>query len=553
MMIEDIGLKSVNELVDIGSFFIPSYQRGYRWEESQVLNLLDDLEEFMQGNYGKDGVFYCLQPLVVRKRDKGYEVIDGQQRLTTIAIIIAYLKEDAYTIQYKTRPDSAAFIQNIAQQAFEESDTRNIDYHFFKEAYKTVKKWFEEDRDNKRTFRNKFSILLGEQVKVIWYEVDEQVEVREVFSRLNSGKIPLTNAELIKAFIILHTSEIERPSLSTQWDMIERKLQKDRFWYFLGKKKDYTNHIEFLFDIVADHVSSNHPDPYYTFYKLQSENTQDIWNRIISDFALFEEWYEDRECYHLLGYLTQQRSITEYIKLYRSDDVRNKTHFKQVLKQLIAKEIGGIALRELEYGRDNQQIQKVLLFFNILTVHNQKNIDAYFPFEHYIENKWSLEHIHAQSTEGLRTKEQWETWIQGTIDLLSELGEYKELVEELSQVSIDKLTEELFNQLFNKVLSETGSTFLNESNGLDNLVLLDQNTNSSLSNHFYPVKFKRLISHDKTGAYIPFATRNAFMKYYSDKVDQFQLWSPEDGECYVNAIEQAFASFIKQAKGEVSI
>ena len=48
--------------------------------------------------------------------------------------------------------------------------------------------------------------MLGEQVKVIWYEVGEDVEVREVFSRLNSGKIELTNSELLKAALILKTS-----------------------------------------------------------------------------------------------------------------------------------------------------------------------------------------------------------------------------------------------------------------------------------------------------------------------------------------------------------
>ena len=61
-----------------GEFIIPSYQRGYRWERKQVETLLNDIMD----NGDKP---YCLQPVVVRKRDDGkFELIDGQQRLTTI-------------------------------------------------------------------------------------------------------------------------------------------------------------------------------------------------------------------------------------------------------------------------------------------------------------------------------------------------------------------------------------------------------------------------------------------------------------------------------------
>ncbi|MGR6018752.1 DUF262 domain-containing protein [Bacillus paranthracis] len=236
-MIEDIQLKSINELVEDKQYFIPSYQRGYRWGKNQVQNLLNDLEEFMKEFNQKEDMFYCLQPLVIRKYEDGYEVIDGQQRLTTIALIHAYLEEESFSITYATRPDSAEFIQNIAKNYNEDTSIKNIDYHFFKEAYTVIKEWFEQKRQNGRTFKSKFSIMLGEQVKVIWYEVGEDVEVREVFSRLNSGKIELTNSELLKAALILKTSFYERPMISTQWDEIEHRLQNERFWRFLGKKK----------------------------------------------------------------------------------------------------------------------------------------------------------------------------------------------------------------------------------------------------------------------------------------------------------------------------
>ncbi len=60
-----------------GSFYIPSYQRGYRWSETEVVRLLDDIYQNGKKNY-------CLQPVVVRKKEDRYELIDGQQRLTTL-------------------------------------------------------------------------------------------------------------------------------------------------------------------------------------------------------------------------------------------------------------------------------------------------------------------------------------------------------------------------------------------------------------------------------------------------------------------------------------
>ncbi|MEH7495678.1 DUF262 domain-containing protein, partial [Neobacillus niacini] len=72
--------------------------------------------------------------------------------------------------------------------------------------------------------------------------------------------------------------------------------------------KMYTNRIEFLFDIYTKNVTSKHHDPFFTFYQIQKEEDfQQLWLTIKSYLARFKEWYEDRELYHLLGYLTQYK------------------------------------------------------------------------------------------------------------------------------------------------------------------------------------------------------------------------------------------------------
>jgi hypothetical protein len=167
-MTRDIDLKTINDLRENMAFIIPSYQRGYRWDEQQVKNLLVDIYDFMK--LGSSD-FYCLQPIVVRTHHKDeedgvtyYEVIDGQQRLTTIKIILSYLKKPSFPVSYETRPGSEAILDNLHIQVAED----NIDYHFFKEAYKTVETWFTEPRQDGKTFEDKFHIALGELVEVIW-------------------------------------------------------------------------------------------------------------------------------------------------------------------------------------------------------------------------------------------------------------------------------------------------------------------------------------------------------------------------------------------------
>ena len=112
-----------------GEFVVKSYQRGYRWGESQVNALLNDI-------YDNGQKAYCLQPIVVRALDneKQYELIDGQQRLTTLLIILKFIKKYVpfisiqYSISYETRTRTAEFLDNIN----EEEDESNIDsYHIY--------------------------------------------------------------------------------------------------------------------------------------------------------------------------------------------------------------------------------------------------------------------------------------------------------------------------------------------------------------------------------------------------------------------------------------
>ena len=210
-----LELKSIAELQDL-AFFIPDYQRGYRWTRQQVEDLLNDILEFSQK---ENAGIYCLQPLVVVRKSSDeqlldkihqandlsevkrllngqWEVVDGQQRLTTIRLILEVLQHPRfYDIKYATREKSAEFLNKIARQDTTQENEDNIDYHHISQAVIVIREWMEKKNTEK------FLSVLLKQVKFIWYETQEE-NPKEVFTRLNIGKISLTNAELVKALLL---------------------------------------------------------------------------------------------------------------------------------------------------------------------------------------------------------------------------------------------------------------------------------------------------------------------------------------------------------------
>jgi uncharacterized protein with ParB-like and HNH nuclease domain len=215
-----------------GKFFIPSFQRGYRWGSDEVTRLLDDI-------YSNGEKNYCLQPIVLRRNGDVFELIDGQQRLTTIFLIYKYMNissagffdEPKFSLVYETRQKSELFLQSIDLELKDD----NIDFWFMCDAFEKIESWFAE-KTKKSTLSN-INKYFDENVKIIWYEVAEDEDGIALFERLNIGKIPLTSAELVKAMFLNQDSNPEmsrgkQEEISLQWDNIERELHKDSLWYF---------------------------------------------------------------------------------------------------------------------------------------------------------------------------------------------------------------------------------------------------------------------------------------------------------------------------------
>ncbi|MBP1646146.1 MAG: hypothetical protein H6Q16_1721 [Bacteroidetes bacterium] len=580
-------LKSVNQIFEY-SFFIPSYQRGYRWTDTQVTQLLEDIWQFSKRDGKTTGEFYCLQPIVVKKLNDKFEVIDGQQRHTTIFLIIKYL-EDIIKLafqnfsftppNYETRTDSLDFLNNIKDQT-EEDAKQNIDYFHIWKAYDTIKKWFEnkENNINSIDFVNtllKFQIEEQEgnkidtanNVRVIWYEINETENNNsiDIFTRLNIGKIPLTNAELIKALFLQkgnfakEKATLKQILIATEWDTIEKTLQDDSFWFFIYNPENtlkYDNRIEYIFDLMKGRTKDS--EYYHTFNEFfkdfsNNKSIDNIWLEIKKYFLTFEEWYKDYELFHYVGYLIDCKKDINIIKKEVSN--KTKTEFKNYLKEEIKKQVK-CKIDDLEYG--NKQIKKILLLFNIQTILETQKSDMRFPFHKYKSEDWDIEHICSQTDKTISSEKRL-SWIDdileyfiGTNDILNanELAFINDEIKTIYNCLIklkksEKIEDEKFNSAFElvqKYFKEDMQT--EEKNDISNLALLDATTNRSYGNSFFPIKRKRIIKNDKNGIFVPITTKNLFLKYYSNKMGEIMYWSNNDAKDYLTAIKTTLKDFL---------
>lgn len=323
-------------------FYIPSYQRGYRWTPTQVEALLNDLLTYACSPHDStkvnDGDYYCLQPIVARKiTDRGtlskqisegiledkdiWEIIDGQQRLTTTYILYRFLmnkkklsidelaedeKKVLYHLIYATRKDSSVYLENIINPQSESKN--NIDFYHMQLAYDTINDWFYSKNaflnsgaskllvryHQKDTPSNAIDILWNlinsekdvvsnyGTVQFLWYELDGDKDVIQEFRETNMNQIHLTDAELIKSLFLKTLDNVSVQELlerANQWESVENTLQDNTFWAFLTKRGfDLPNRIDLIFKLRFQEEALK-----------KEENTK---NKKLESSLTFEESYD---------------------------------------------------------------------------------------------------------------------------------------------------------------------------------------------------------------------------------------------------------------------
>lgn len=604
-----LTLKTIGSLLQ-EKFYIPAYQRGYRWKEQQVTDLLNDIKEYyLNSRNSKDESFYCLQPIVVKQKDdKTWEVVDGQQRLTTIYIILTCLLEannekniSRYHISYETRKDSARFLKKIESTQHE----NNIDFFHIYEAKKAVESWFkaQEEIDKYESIQTPLLNLDNKSVKVIWYELGDFEKSTEVFSRLNIGKIPLVNAELVKALFLKasnfclpstsddenfhHLQNLKQLTISQEWDSIEKSFQDDAFWYFLNNDDLESNRIELLLNLYATSLDSTGIEDsdklktFLLFNNLLNANGVNVaqeWLNIKRLFMTLEEWFNDRELFHLIGFL-----ITEGVKINSIITISQNSQDKQDFRKKLISEIFELSFNhkscttlsnddtqqrinyylssELTYDTKSlKELRRILLLFNIVSLLSNSKSNSRFQFDRFKRESWDVEHIRSVTSNMPDNINSQKNWLKDVEEYLKhskiDVKDVTDNNNETSSINNDicqilqaktfnqKSFEDIYKHII-KLYDPNGEEIVDNSIG--NLTLLDSHTNRSYKNSIFPIKRKHIIELDKKAIYVPLCTKNAFLKYYSTNIDKMLYWSSNDRDDHQKAMINTMTEFFTKS------
>jgi len=520
-------------------FTIPHYQRGYRWTDQEVTALLNDLLAYDQKSASQEP--YCLQPLVLQKITDGeVNVVDGQQRLTTLAIILHELGIK-HTWDIKYTAEGGMLLSQLL-----EVPGNSINDFFRDQASAAVRDWFQQDNSRKEALCELMNGNGNKRVIFLLYEIAATEDGHAVFQRLNAGKTPLTSSELIKALFMEAgngLSESEKADIAKEWDLIEAEMGNDEFWAIWNNQdfKDVPTRMDFLFSIVANVDSSTTRHDGLLIYRSMEDFAKkkgllSIWEEVLRCWWWMQSCFADDETYHLLGWLAQfsDRGTRGLWDIWKNADCRLDA-FKKELRRLVAERIGDKDFNSFRY--DPAATDDLRRFFVLLNTLEAQRRHIRFRFDLYGQCRWDIEHIASQTDNPLTSKEDQDEWLalartEMTKNDLEFLDEQKSFAEKWSFV---------FN-LFEK-------DEIADKDVIENLALLDASTNRAYKNAIFPAKRRRILEESlNNGKYIPPLTEAVFAKLYSTSATQMRYWGKDDVANYREAMKQMFDQFMGGSK-----
>lgn len=587
----EVTMQSISDLFG-KTFFVPTYQRGYRWTETQVKELLEDLYDFVAAPKDEND-YYCLQPIIVKKRESFWELVDGQQRLTALWLISAMYycsnKEDILDPQRKKydliyeQKEEFTHLFGIIEEMLDDNSLKSlvtkletykercIDGRKLIESMEYIFGFSRAGKTAKGVLAKIFESI--DSVKIIWYVLDENENSIQTFTNINANKIELTNAELIKAVLLNAVDdELKMQNKALQWEEIEKGLNDNEFWNYMITKnrKNYNTRIDYLFEIFCDKykllkLTDGQEKDRYAIFRAISEflvgkNVDDVWKEIQDIYDTLRDWYNDYFLYHTIGLLliidkgsdaviinelyseyskvdkkTFKRYILNRIKgLYISD--KKATPFSEFDEEQIRAELEELTIQE------SDKVRSVLLLYNIALLVNANNTYERFPFELFKNGTWDIEHINPQTPKDA-TDEEKKNWLQSYMRIIKD----QEMLEQ-----IEKCIQDNYENFV--VVSDIVSQKLDivDNDSISNLVLLHASINRGYKNECFSEKRKKIIEVERTKSndekYIPIGTKWVFLKGY-DNASQLVVWAADDMKEYVEDIS---AKIYKMLGGNVN-
>lgn len=570
--------KDSNVCQESVTFIIPYLQRAYKWKEKQAKQMLEDFSEFLK----QEKTYYCMQPLaVVKIGDNKYELLDGQQRLTTLLILWRILFEDdkekntSYPYKFEYERDSSgsdtySFITKFDD--IKKGKYRNIDEYYMSKVYGVINQYFDPPEEKKKNVFKKLLKGEGKHILFLWYEVNEE-EKHTTFAHLNSGKIELTCSELIKAILLsdgnkesLDNNRLPDKSLvAAQYAEMEEAFNDDRLWYMLQTDEPLYNgsRMDLLFNMVLNiNRKAYEADPKAAFYKVYARRADlsRFWKDCRAYFVRIMDLYKNPYTYHYIGYLTYtegNNKIDDWVKVYKESGLKGCI---EQLKSKVRESISGLGdLKKITYSDTSKStLRKIFILHNIQTIliHYETIKKAnlglrfsyeQFPFELLYSQRWDIEHIASQTENPLTKIQDCKDWIASVRADYSEIFVQRpDLNNEIDLFEKDSKIE-MFKQIYNEIVSSAEKNSPQNKDGLGNLVLLDSHTNRSYHNSLYKRKRKIILAasnidnqnNEYQVTYIPRCTLNVFLKTYNTGLDvKLGEWTQDDYDKYLGDLKE---------------
>lgn len=526
--------------------------------------------------------------------------INKAYRGNKVEYVADYPNTGLYNIVYESRPSTCEALSALAQG--EKLKPCDLDATHISNAVRYIDEWFngkgldinkrynggdgESKKDVQKCLLNQVvNISEKGSTKVIWYQLSNDADIDPVqeFTRINNGKIPLTDTELIKALLLqkknFETGDnvLEQTKISLQWEQVENTLQRDDFWCFISNKgvdeEDRMGELLKLVFLKEHDIDENSIEPgdiFRYYYEkidgLPTNNLQkvvsELWTNITDTYNVLHDWYETPEIYNYVGYLVQTgMSLTTLYKQYenKKDEDTESTINDLIawLEEDIKAVLPAHCVEKQENGKyriiteypDRPNLRKILLLLNVDMLSRQlreirDNDEAYhgdanvfkFPFDLYKIQNWDIEHIDSATTNALTDKEAQRNWVEGNIN------DYGIVVTDAIR---KKMMDGEWADLVEIIQRQEGEEQENK-NVIGNLTLLDSSTNREYGNALFRKKRKYIIDKTMNGRYVLPCTQYVFMKFFDadDSSASKTRWTKEDKEKYHDFIFQQLQRFL---------
>lgn len=307
--IAETKLESLSEIFNQKFFRIPDYQRGYAWKEEQLEDFWEDLNNLKENKYHYTGLITVEKIIkddiqnqeiwtddlwMFEKGFKAYYVIDGQQRLTTIIILIKTILdkfEDDESINFtekmdlikkymyqesgnyksfifgyeKDNPSDEYFKTKILDQESLSSD-RVPEHTLYTWNLKNARDFFEKKIGSlSKTDLEKLFKKIVNHLRFNFYEIDDELDVFITFEVMNNRGKQLSKLELLKNRLIYLTTLLDEDSENRDKERLRKDINEawKTIYEYLGKNKD--NPID------DDEFLKNHWIMYFKYNRSESQ------------------------------------------------------------------------------------------------------------------------------------------------------------------------------------------------------------------------------------------------------------------------------------------